>query len=137
MDFKTDTTNGLGYMTFGKNTDIRTDIYLSLSINQGDFFQNSGFGSQLFRIKKVTPNNIVLAQKYVTDALNWLIQTGRASSITVIVEKDTRNIDQLDIKVTALQPNGVTVYYQQFNDVRSGKITWTPVGGPAPTWIPV
>lgn len=137
MDFKVITQNGLGLMTFDKNTDISTDIYNSLAIRQGDFFQNTTFGSQLYLIKKVTDKNLVLAKSYVDQALAWLIQTNKASQISVIVEKDSTNIDQIDIKVTAVQPNGVTVFYQQFNNVRNGTVVWTSVGGPSLSWVPV
>jgi len=137
MDFKVDTTNGFGVMTFVKNTDIRTDIYNSLATRQGDFFQNTEFGSQIYKIKKVTDSNLVLAKQYVELALQWLIQTGKASQISVIVEKDTAHYDQIDIKITVVQTNGIVLFYQQFNDVRSGKIVWTSVGGPSTTWVPV
>jgi len=130
MDFQIDNTG----LTFNKNVDIRTDVYTSLNVAQGTFFQNPGFGSKLTQVKKVTANNLLLAQQYVQNALQWLLQTGRATQISSIVEKDDNDFNRLNIKVTIVQANGVLLYYQQFFDVKSGKITWASVGGPSSTW---
>jgi phage gp46-like protein len=109
-----------GGMLFAKNTDIRTSIFMSLNINKGSFFQNPAFGCLLFTIKKITEANINLAQQYCQEALAWLVQTGRATSIDVIVERDISNIYQLNIKVTAKQPNGLIISYQQFRPIGLG-----------------
>jgi phage gp46-like protein len=116
-------------MTFGKNTDIRTDIYLSLNVKYGSWWQNPTFGCRLAEIGKVTGPDMLLAEQYVSDSLQWLVTAGRASSVDVSVSADA-NPDRMDIGITAVQSDGYTVYYRQFNDVRTGKAVWTPVGGP-------
>lgn len=128
MDFQIQAGQGLnsGALVFEKNENILTSIFLSLAINKGDFFQNQDFGCDIYKIKKITPSNIKLAQQYVQDALQWLIQVGRATTINVTVEQDTQNINQLDIKVDATQPNGLIITY----------ITaFFPVGVPS-TYVP-
>lgn len=109
-----------GGMLFTKNTDIRTSIYLSLNINKGSFFQNPSFGSLLYTIKKMNQQNLSLAKQYCDEALKWLIQTGRATSITVIVEQDISNPYRMDIKVTAKQPDGLIISYQQYRPIGLG-----------------
>jgi len=137
MDFQVNVAGGLGYMTFGKNSDIRTSMYMSLATKQGTFFQNPAFGSQLYKVKKVTDRNLDLAKQYITMALAWLINTGKASTIDIVVEKDSIDFNRMNIRITATQPNSVTVYYQQYFDVRAGTLIWQPVGGPSPDWVPV
>lgn len=110
----------VGGMEFVKNTDIRTSIYLSLNVNQGSFFQDPKFGSLLYTIKKMTQQNLRLAKQYCEEALQWLIQAGRATSINVIVEADISNIYQMNIKVTAKQPDGLIISYQQYRPIGLG-----------------
>lgn len=133
MDFQINLDQGhsTGYMTFTKNTDIRTNIYFSLYIKQGDWFYDPNFGSKLSQIKKITASNMLLAKQYIESALKWLINTGKASSINVIVEPDNTNINQMDIKITVQQPNSVTLYYESSLDVKSGKLAFIEVGGPS------
>ena len=119
MDFQVylDQSNPSGNMTFIKNLDIRTDIYMSLNTKYGNFFQNPRFGSKLSTIRKVTNESINLAKQYVEQALAWLLNVGRATSIAVIVEQDLSDFNRLDIKVTATQPDGLIITYQQFKRV--------------------
>jgi phage gp46-like protein len=119
MDFQVylDQENPSGNMTFYKNEDIRTDIYMSLNTIYGNFFQNPRFGSKLSTIRKITVENINLARQYVEQAVAWLLNVGRATSINVIVEQDLSDFNRLDIKVTATQPDGLIITYQQFKRV--------------------
>lgn len=136
MDFQIiPDSHGMGAMVLTKNTDIGTDIYLSLAIPYGSWFQNPTFGSSLFQIKKVTASNILLARQYVQKALQWLIQTGKALTIDVVVEADSLDRNRIDIKVTAKQTNGVELFYQQYLDVRAGTLVYQPVGGPESTYV--
>lgn len=128
MDFQIQLEQGTntGSLVFAKNSDIRTSMFLSLNINKGDFFQNRNFGCNLYKIKKITPQNIALAQQYIQESLQWLIQTGRATTIDVVVEQDSMSPGQLDIKVSATQPNGLIIKYVT---------KYFAVGGPAGTGI--
>jgi phage gp46-like protein len=126
MDFQIDTTGGLPFMTWNKNTDIRSDILLSLEVHQGTFFADLTFGSKLYTIKSITDANLLLANQYVLQALQWLKQTGKATSITAVATKYTYNTMQ--IALTVIQANGTTLFYNIYNDVMSGKVSWAPVG---------
>ena len=108
-------------MTFVKNTDIRTCIYLSLNTVYGSFFQDKTFG--LKGINKITKSNILLLQQNVQSALKWMLLAGIATKFDVIVEQDLTDISRLDIKVTATQADGYVITYTQFY----------PVGGPSNT----
>jgi phage gp46-like protein len=129
MDFKVNLTHGFGHMVFEKNTDIGTDLYFSLMIKKGSWFANPDFGCELYKLKKVTDGNLLLAKQYVLSALDWLKTTGRAKSIKADVKKDLFKTNQIDIIIEVEQANGVKLFYEMFDDVRSGKINWSPVGG--------
>lgn len=133
MDFQIDLDRGhsTGSMTFNKNTDIRSNIYFSLFINQGDWFYDPNFGSKLKTIKKITDSNLLLAKQYVEQALKWLLNTGKATSIEVICERDDSNLNQIDMKITVYQPNSVTLFYKTAFDVRAGNLVFIEVGGPS------
>lgn len=129
MDFIITSTNSVAQLTFAKNTNIATDIFCSLSVRPNSFFQNPTFSNRLFTIKKITDANILLAKQYIEEALKWLLQLNRATSIDVIVEKDSKDVNRLNIRVTAVQPNNVTVYYEQFYNALNGTLQFVPVGG--------
>ena len=126
MDFQVNTINGIGQMTWNKNTDIRSDVYFSLMIKRGSWFADTSFGCRLHEIKKLTDSNLLLAHQYVLEALNWLIQTGRATTISAVATKADYNKISIDIQVQ--QANGIKLFYKIFSDVLSGKVTWNPVG---------
>jgi len=106
-----------GGLTFTKNSDIRTDIFNSINVQKGSFFQNTSFGSSLFKIKKLTDSNLLLAEQYIKEALEWLLKTGRAASIAVLVERDSLDRGRMNLKVTATQPDGLIITYEQFKRV--------------------
>lgn len=119
MDFQVllDAQYPTGGLTFTKNSDIRTDIFNSINIQKGSFFQNISFGSDLFKIKKLTDSNLLLAKQYIQECLEWLLKTGRAVSIGVLVERDTADRGRMNLKITAKQPDGLILTYEQFKRV--------------------
>ena len=130
----TRTVSSVGEMAFVKNTDIRTDVYLSLNIKKGSWFANPKFGCDLFKIRKITAGNLVLAKQYVEAALQWMIITGRAKAVTVVVERNSQNLWYMSISISITQADGMVFFYQMYQDVSTGKIVWTAVGGPSATW---
>jgi phage gp46-like protein len=120
MNFEIICVNGLPQMTWNQAKDIRTNIWLSLNINKGSFFADREFGCELYKIKKVTTGNLELAKQYIESALNWLLLVGRAVSIIVTVERDTKNFNQMDIEVSATQPDGLLIVYKEFRPVGLG-----------------
>jgi phage gp46-like protein len=104
-----------GTMQFQKNMDIKTGMWLSISTEKGTFFQDPGFG--LTKMTKVTDQDIPLYTGYIEEALDWLLQSGRAKSIDVLVERDLQDVTRLNIKVQATQPNGLIVTYETYQRV--------------------
>lgn len=104
-------------MSWDKNDDITGNIYFSLNIIPGTIFNNPSFGLLLSDINKVTVNNITLIKQRVTNALRWILDVGKATSIDVIIERDLSNINRVNIKVEAKQTQGTILLYSQFKDV--------------------
>lgn len=119
MNFSVDSTSGIGYQTWTLATDIRTNIWYSLNIDYGRFWQQPTFGNKLYLIKKLSDSNVLLARQYVEEALAWLIQVGRATSISVTCARsaDPRTPGRLDIEVKATQPDGLIISYTQWYNV--------------------
>lgn len=107
-------------MSFEKATDgnILNNIYLSLMVKKGSFFQNPDFGSRLHILKKNTDRNEALAVEYCKEALQWLIDTGRASKIDIYTERDrTQNLNRLKLLVEATKADGDVVTFWTFLEV--------------------
>lgn len=115
---------GVGTMTWDKPTNIATNIWWSLNIDQGSMFNNSSFGLKLNDIRKVTDNNVALIKQRIEAATNWLLTTGKASSIDVIVERDTQDRNRINWKVEAVQNDGIPITVTSFRTV----------GGPSSTF---
>lgn len=112
--------SGLAEMSFEKATDgnILNNIYLSLMVKKGSFFQNPDFGSRLHILKKNTDRNEALAVEYCKEALQWLIDTGRASKIDIYTERDrTQNLNRLKLLVEATKADGDVVTFWTFLEV--------------------
>lgn len=133
MDFQINLGRGqsTGVLTWTKNTDIRSNIYFSLFIKPGSWFFDPTWGNKLWNIRKINDSNLLLAKQYTEESLQWLISTGKAASIEVVAEKDSYDINRINLKITVQQPNTVTLYYQQAYDVKLGKSTFIEVGGPS------
>jgi len=119
MDFaiNIDNQTGTGQMTFEKATTIMNNIYLSLMIRRGSFFADPAFGSRLHLLEreKNTDRTAQLAVGYAKEALQWLIDTGKATAVDVYAERDkTQNINRLKLLVEVTQKNGERVPYSTF-----------------------
>lgn len=121
MDFSIDIgINGQGTMTFDKATTIMNNVWLSLIIDRGSWFFNPDFGSRLYLLKRAknTEHTAALAREYSREALQWLLDTGRATEIQVHSQRDrTRDIHRLKLLVEVTQANGERVSFQTFVEV--------------------
>ena len=118
MDYQILSTEGLaGEMTWDKADSLLTHIILSLSIDQGTFFQDPTFGSRLSEIKKVNTTNINLAQQYIEEALQWLLDTGKAAQILVNVERDSIDRSRLNIRVQVEEADGNEITYDLYKEL--------------------
>ena len=108
---------GVGTMTWAKPTDIGTNIWWSLNIDQGAVFNNVEFGFKVDDIKKVTAGNIGLLTQRVEKALQWLLNTGKAQSVEVLVERDSLDFNRINWKVTAVQADGFPITVTSFRTI--------------------
>jgi len=125
MDFAIDiATDGsaTGAMTFDKGSDgnLRNNIYLSLVIKRGSWFQNLTFGSRLHLLQRAknTEQTAALAEEYCKEALQWLIDTGRVKKIEIIAQRDReQDLHRLKLLVMVTKSNGDQVSFTTFVEV--------------------
>ncbi|MHB9156271.1 MAG: phage GP46 family protein [Endomicrobiales bacterium] len=120
MDFAIDMAGGLGEMTFEKPEDIRNNVFLSLAVRRGSFFQNPAFGSRLHLLKRAknTTKTAQLAVEYAKEALQWLLDTDKARKVEVTTEQDrTQDLHRLKLLVEATQADERKVIFTTFVEV--------------------
>lgn len=124
MDFALQINNqtGIAQMTFEKAMDgnLLNNIYLSLMVRRGAFFQNPDFGSRLHLLKRAknTERTEALAVEYCKEALQWLLDVGRVTKIEIITERDrSLNLDRLKLLVEATKADGDSVTFMTYVEV--------------------
>lgn len=120
MDFTIETDGISADMTFEKVEDIRNNVFLSLYIDKGSFFLNPEFGSRLYLLKraKLTPNTEKLAIEYCKEALQWIINIGRATKFEYFTEIDKlQNPNRLKILIRGYQEEKEIISYEHFLEV--------------------
>ncbi len=118
MDFRIETYAGQGAMTFSAVPDIRNNIFLSLKVRRGSFFANPSFGLRSVRPAKNTAATAGLLKEYCLEALQWLLDTGKAASVDVQVERDPDAWpDRMKVLVRADQADGSTIMFETFQEV--------------------
>lgn len=109
-------------MTFEKteNGNLMNNIYLSLTVRRGTFFQNQDFGSRLHLLQRAknTEQTAALAAEYCKESLQWLIDSARATKIDVYTERDrTEDLHRLKLLVEVTKADGHTVSFATFVEV--------------------
>jgi len=124
MDFalRIDNGTGIAWMTFDKAEEgnLLNNIYLSLAVRRGAFFQNPGFGSRLHLLKrgKNTPRTEAMGIEYCREALQWLIDVGRCSGFNIDAERDrSQNLNRLKLLIEATKADGDVVAFTHFVEV--------------------
>ncbi len=123
MDFALEMTDTqIADMTYDEatNGNLYNNIYLSLMVKRGSFFQNTDFGSRLHLLQreKNTPRVEALAVEYCKEALAWLIDAGRVESFDYDTERDTtQNPGRLKIVITATKADGDAVPFTTYVEV--------------------
>jgi len=121
MDFALQIDNrGQAAMTFDKETTIVNNIYLSLMVKKGSFFYDTTFGSRLHELarEKNTPGTARKAEDYCREALQWLLDTGKATRIDVYTERDpAQDPHRLKLLGEATPANGPAVPFSTFINV--------------------
>lgn len=118
MDFAIVMNNGQAEQTFDKSGDIFNNIFLSLSIKQGSWWIDPAFGLRDRGRMKNTESNARLVREDCKQALQWIIESGRAKEINVITERDrSQDLSRLKILVEATQADGQLVTFETFKEV--------------------
>lgn len=114
-DFKLTINGQSAVMDLEAADSLPNNIWLSLHIARGVFFIKPDFGSRLHTLKKITDNNLRLAEAYCTEALQWLVTTGRIAGTDVIAARDSDVPGRIIINVGITQIDGdvdeFEVYY--------------------------
>ena len=118
MDFAIAIQDGQPLMTMEKADTIFNNVYLSLVVKRGAWFQNPTFGSRLHLLTKNVPRAAALAEEYPREALQWLLDTGKATHIDIRAERDRRqDLHRLKLWIEVTQANGQILPFEHFVEV--------------------
>ena len=107
----------LEVMSLASGDSRETTVYISLKLRRGRAFWNKDLGSLLHTIKKLDDDGLADAVDYTKEALQWLVDTGRAGVIDVVAERDNDNRGQCNLAVTVAWTNAAPVTYKTFFQV--------------------
>ena len=119
MDFQLayDRAAGTVDQTFEPARDILNNLIITLSIKKGSWWHDPQFGLTDRPRLKITPATERLIRQDIEQALQWIIDAGRASNIDVSTWRDDNNRHRLNILVTAAQTDGRIISYTTFKEV--------------------
>lgn len=90
------------------------NVYISVKLRQGAYFRNPKLGSLLHTIKKLDSDGLANAVDFTNAALKWLVDCGRATSTSVIAEKDNDTQGQCNLAITVNWATSSPVTYKTF-----------------------
>jgi phage gp46-like protein len=120
VDFKLTIDGAKADMTWEKADTILNNIWLSLMVPRGSFFQDKDFGSRLHLLKRAknTENTATLAREYALEATQWIKDAGRVDNIDAYTQIDkSQDINRLKLLVEAVQTDGRKVTFETFLEV--------------------
>ena len=118
MDYAITLQDGLASMSFDPADGIFNNVYLSLTVARGTFFHNTSFGLRQRGRLKNTPATAALIRQDYLEALQWLIDTGKATAIQVTVQQKTlQNLNRLELLVAVTQADGRVLTFTAFKEV--------------------
>jgi len=100
-------------MTFEKEESVINNIFLSLKVIKGTFFQNPDFGMALPPKKRTADAKNIIKQN-IENALQWIIDIERVTKIYVFTEDDVQDVGRINYKVSATQADGLVVVFDNF-----------------------
>lgn len=112
--------NGAADLVREAGDSFLNNIYLSLMIDKGSYFQDPGFGSRLYLLAraKSTAATADLARDYCREALQWMIDTGRAKGFEIETEIDRlTSTARLKLRILAHKADGQTVEFSIFKEI--------------------
>jgi len=119
MDLAIVLNNGLADVNLtGSAEDIFNNIYISVGIERGSWFFNPRFGLRRRERLKNTEKTRRLIEADYREALQWIIDAGRATRIDVTTERDRNQVTgRLKILIEAYQADGSKVTFTTFKEV--------------------
>jgi phage gp46-like protein len=109
-----------GEMTFdqSENGNLMNNVWLSLSVKKGSFFQNPDFGLKDRGRMKNTERTAAIVVDDFRDALQWIVDTKKAKKIDVFAERDrTQDLHRLKILVAVTPVSGDAITFTRFVEV--------------------
>ena len=98
-----------------EETTIKNQALMSVFSGWNTLFQRPDFGCRYREVDRISENNLKLISVYILDALNWLINTGKATKNEAsAVQVDTHRI-RIDVLVT--QTDGQIIQFAVFKTV--------------------
>jgi phage gp46-like protein len=116
-DLKINLVGGLPELALEAEDTIRNNIYLSLAIRKGTWWHDPGFGLDWSPRQKLTSRTPALLRERCLEALKWILDIGRAKSIEVTTERDTKNRRRINVLVEAVQADGREVTFETYTEV--------------------
>lgn len=86
----------------------------------GDSLNKDEIGSKLWQLlrSKITSETLLRAQEMADDALQWLVEDGICTDVSVSVELDSNDPNRINLSVILEQEHGKTSY--EIKDVLNG-----------------
>ena len=86
----------------------------------GDSLNEDEIGSKLWQLlrSKITSETLLRAQEMADDALQWLVEDGICTDVSVSVELDSNDPNRINLSVILEQEHGKTSY--EIKDVLNG-----------------
>lgn len=86
----------------------------------GDSLNKDEIGSKLWQLlrSKITSETLLRAQEMADDALQWLVEDGICTEISVSVERDSNDPNRINLSVILEQEQGKTSY--EIKDILNG-----------------
>ena len=105
-------------MSFAPAQGLLNNIYLSVTIEHGSWFAAPTFGRKKRGRLKNTPETSRLLQGDFEAALQWLLDSKRARSIVVTIQRDPVRWPHAQyVSIEVLAADGSPVTYNQFVEV--------------------
>lgn len=117
MDYLLIAKQGEADLVLEKYEGLLNNIYLSLAIKKGSWWADPEFGLRDRGRMKLTEQTERLVRDDCLEALQWLIDVGRARTIEVMTEREAGHTGRLKVLVRALKADGQFEDFQTFIEV--------------------
>lgn len=106
---------GTAILTTTSGSPLFTNVYLSLEIRQGTWWHAPVFGLRHRRRMKNTATTAMLLQQDFEAALQWLLDSQRAATVTVTMTRDVAaDPHRIAGRVTVVGSDGEEITYTKY-----------------------